>query len=209
MIPKVHRTRARAILRYARQEIGDDAKLTRILVFACDQYDGPGDGNALMNRLLEELASEAEDQPTPEPMPTPEPSVDAIDISKARLLGTHARHRVGLLPVTFQMGPATNDGKTVRLSSAPLDWPANPTGKKVDSRIYIFWQEKGEVWGGQFDWKGRGQTSKGMENIHAGYLDGRQPPAGAEVFFALADDGRLNGTPKHRSNVVRGGIWKK
>ena len=127
--------------------------------------------------------------------PPPARAGDELDISGATLLGPHKGVPVRSAPITRDLYSSNKEGKAVRLSFETLGWPSDGG---VDGRVFIFWEESGGVVGGHFDWHGNGQTVKTLENVYGGYLDGRQPPAGATVWFCLSDlDGR------ERTNVTR------
>ncbi|HMO03931.1 MAG TPA: hypothetical protein PKC67_02410 [Kiritimatiellia bacterium] len=142
--------------------------------------------------------------PPPYPVDTnttpelPDASLDALDISNAILLGTHANVNPAIADTTRLLTKSDiTDGK-LALEYEKLNWPLdnkNPEG--VDSRIYIFWKEDNQVYGGHFEWKRPDQNVKLLENIFANYL-GRKPPSGSDVWFCLVKN---DGT--QRTNVLK------
>lgn len=117
-------------------------------------------------------------------------SVDAIDISKAQLFGTHARVNPTKAAVTRDLhsSDVEKGGGAVRLSFEALRWGTQSMkGKTVDGRVYLYWQEGEQVLGGHFDWHGQGQSVKTLDNVWGGYLEGRKPPSGARVWFCITD----------------------
>ncbi|HMO05535.1 MAG TPA: VCBS repeat-containing protein [Kiritimatiellia bacterium] len=145
-----------------------------------------------------------EDPPPPGPPPGPSPNpgipADALDVSNAKLLGTHKNVKPVNARVTRRLNSADIDGSNVRLNYETLNWPDNNSGigSNIDGRVYIFWLENGQVTGGHFEWKRPGQTSKGLSNIEGGYLEGKKPPRGATVWFCL-----MNNVGDERTNVVQ------
>jgi len=135
--------------------------------------------------------------------PTPTPVVDGHDqlnISNAVLLGPHKNVRVMDAAVTHILYSCNKDGDVVHLSYDTLNWPSNTggNGKTVDGSVFIFWKSGGLVVGGLFDWHGKGQTNKTLQNVDAGYLDGQVPPAGAPIWFCI-----VSLDEKQRTNVAQ------
>jgi hypothetical protein len=127
---------------------------------------------------------------TTPPVTQPAATGDALDISGAALLGPHAGIKAGSAAVTRAMHSADIGSGKVRMSFDALNWS---TDNGTDGGVYIFWVEGSQVFGGWFDWHGVGQTVKGLENIYGGYLDMKQPPSGATVYFAIVS---LNGSER-------------
>lgn len=126
------------------------------------------------------------------------PGMDALDISNARSLGTHAGVRPQSAAITRTLNSANVSGALVFLDYAtPLGWS---TEGKLSGRVYIFWQQGTEVLGGHFDWLGINQKAKTLENVHQGYLSGMHPPSGATVWFCL-----VSLDAKERTQVVKSG----
>jgi hypothetical protein len=123
---------------------------------------------------------------------------DELDISSARMLGPHKDMVAQHAAITRALYAANKAGDSVRLSFEPLSWPSRGSPKKIDGGVYLFWESGGGVVGGLFDWHGVGQTSKGLENVHGGYLDGQRPPGGAAIWFCIVS---LNAD--ERTNVAR------
>ncbi|HMP72354.1 MAG TPA: hypothetical protein PKE55_03740 [Kiritimatiellia bacterium] len=135
------------------------------------------------------------------PSPAPEIATDGrdqLDISGATLLGTHRNVPVKSARITRNLYAASIEGSNVRFSMDNLGWPVpgSPVGG-VNARTYIFWKEGGRVIGGMFEWQRPGQTVKTLQNIKGGYLDGRRPPRGAQVWFMLS-----NIPANERTNVI-------
>lgn len=134
----------------------------------------------------------------------PAPSTDAVTPSPWRTLG---KHKVDPLktPITRQLYSADNRGGEVAIKFEPLGWTTETggNGKTIDGGVCIAWQD-GDTWtGGLFDHHGKGQTVKTQANIPGGYLDGKQPPKGAPVFYFL-----INRERNQRTNLAPGGVWK-
>ena len=128
--------------------------------------------------------------------------VDAIELVEWRGLGTHAKVDPRRARITRELYEAHNNGKDVSLTFEPLGWRSEGSGKRVDGRVYILWQEGTSYTGGHFDWHGVGQTRKTQDNIPGGYLDHKEPPSGAPVWYCILDlDGR------ERTNITLGGTW--
>lgn len=130
----------------------------------------------------------------------PPPSLDQLDISNAKLLGTHKNKVPANAPITRKLHSANIEGGSVKLNYETLNWPDDNSGigSDIDGRVYIFWMEGSIVTGGHFEWKRPGQTSKGLSNIENGYLEGKKPPRGATVWFCL-----MSNAADQRTNVVK------
>lgn len=129
-------------------------------------------------------------------------SADALDISGATMLSKHRRHNVAALPIVHTLQGATTGKASMKYEGTPSDWKKT---NGIDARCYIFWRENGRTYGGHFEWHEPGHDSRELKNIFGGYLDGKRPPSGAEVFYCLADNGDMQGSPSKRTNVVAGG----
>jgi len=131
---------------------------------------------------------------------------DAIDLAKGwHGLGTHAKIDLRKAQVTRQLYTAKNNGSNATFSYEPLGWSqeTGSNGKTIDGRVFIIWQDgTGGYTGGHFDWHGVGQTTKTQANIPGGYLQGKQPPAGAPVWYCL-----VNREGSQRTNIAPGGTW--
>lgn len=128
--------------------------------------------------------------------PAPAPAVNGLDqlnISNARMLrfGNPANARI-----TRKLYAVSKQGDSVSLSFEKLNWPTQGSSKKVDGHVYLFWKDGSTVLGGQFDFHGVGQTSKGLVNVYGGILGGKQPPRGARIYICLVS---FNG---QRTNVA-------
>lgn len=130
--------------------------------------------------------------------------VDEVDISGARITSKH-KHNPGNIPVTATLNSSRPEGSNVRLSFSGLEsWSKHKGEKTTDGGVCILWRDvDGALTGGWFDHHGVGQTVKTMNNIPGGYLDGKEPPPGAEVWFYL-----VNYEFTKRTNVKSGGNWK-
>lgn len=123
---------------------------------------------------------------------------DELDISGARMLGPHKDMVAQNARITRGMYAADKEGNLVQMAFEDLNWPSEGSGKKLDGGVYIFWDDGGGIVGGLFDWHAVGQTAKTLENIHDGYLDGREPPRGAAIWFAI-----VSMDASERTNVKR------
>lgn len=133
------------------------------------------------------------------PPELPDNSLDQLDVRKAILLGTHARVNPSVAQTTRLLTKSDIDGGKVLLDYESLGWPDNDSGvgSDIDSRVYIFWKEGEQVYGGHFEWKRPGQKEKTLDNVFEGYL-GRKPAPGSEVWFCLVKN---DGT--ERTNVLK------
>jgi hypothetical protein len=123
---------------------------------------------------------------------------DQLDFSGAIMLGPHKGVPVKSARITRNLFAASMSGGNVSFSMDNLGWPVpNAPVKGVNARTYIFWREGGQLLGGMFEWQRPGQTVKTLKNISNGYLDGRRPPRGAQVWFMLS-----NVAANERTNVV-------
>lgn len=130
-------------------------------------------------------------------------TVDDIDVAKVKIIGKHGMNPSKAQP-TRTLHSVSDMGGNCRLSYDPLGWPTTSAkGKTCDAGVVILWPEGDGYTGGWFDHKKVGQSVKTMENIFGGYVDGKQPPAGSQVWFYLISyDG------KQRTNIKAGWIWK-
>ncbi len=176
------------------------AAVSCIALTGCEWSSGGGSDNDSSGN------TQAPANAAPEPQASAPPadfapsvgSADDLDISGARQLGPHANLSAAHAAVTRLLYSANVSGGSVELSFDTLHWPAKRGKKTVDGAVYIFWVSGGQVIGGYFDAHAVGQTRKGLENIHGGYLNGRKPGKGDTVYFALVSlDGR------QRTNVKR------
>jgi hypothetical protein len=141
--------------------------------------------------------------PAPAPItnaPTTAPSspLDALDISKARTISKYVKN-IPAMPVRGELRNVKLTGDRVTFETSGEPWLGEW------GRIAIIWQDGAELIAGEFDAvkPGRGTRLKGLENIHGGYIQNRQPAKGQAVYFVLYD---MKGT--QRSNVAAGGVWK-
>lgn len=147
---------------------------------------------------------------TPTPVPvttnttptTPTTYGDELDISSAVMLGPHKDMVAQRAAITRAMYSANIEGDKVKMSFETLNWPEKSGSKVTDGAVYIFWITGGQVIGGYFDAHSVGQTTKGLENIYGGYLDGQQPPKGSTVYFALVSYDVKQRTNTKRSNTT-------
>ena len=134
---------------------------------------------------------------------TPNDPDDGIDLANAVSMGTHARVEPKRAAIDGELRSASlNEHDLV------IDWTGNwhqPGAKKGDSgRAYLYWiGSDGRPRGGMFEWVSRGNTRRGLENIHGGYLDGEQPPKGAQCWAVL-----LSPDGSKRTNAKKAGTWK-
>lgn len=130
-------------------------------------------------------------------------NADAINLDAWQSLGKHSLDP-RKIAITRALYSAENSGDTVAIKYEPLGWSTETggNGKTIDGAVCIAWRD-GATWtGGHFDWHGVGQTTKTQANIPGGYLDGKQPPRGAPVYYFL-----VNRERKERTNIVPGGNW--
>lgn len=119
---------------------------------------------------------------------------DDLDISQAITLD-HNQRPAQNAAITRQLHSANKEGGEVVLSFDSLDWPRQG---KVDGGVYIYWKSGDVVQGGLFDFHGVGQTVKTLDNIPGGYLGGKKPAPGQEIFFCIVN---LDGS--ERTNVKK------
>jgi hypothetical protein len=118
---------------------------------------------------------------------------DDLDISNATTLD-HNQIPAQNAAITRQLYTADKSGDHVGMDFETLNWPRQG---KVDGGVYLYWRDgAGNVVGGLFDFHGTGQTVKGLVNVYGGYLGGKRPPKGAEIYFCIVN---LKGT--ERTNV--------
>lgn len=124
---------------------------------------------------------------------------DDLNISNAQSFGTHKNVFAQNAGITRKLHSADQSGGFVFLSFDPLNWPSQG---RVDGRVFLFWEENGQVVGGMFDWHAKGQTAKTLENVYHGYLGGKRPPKGATVYFCLTNINATERTNVKKSNNV-------
>lgn len=129
--------------------------------------------------------------------PSPNPA-DAIDISTARTISKYVRN-IPAMPVAGELRNVKLSADRVTFETSSEKWIAGEWGRIA----IIFRDVDGALIAGEFDARKPGQRMKGLENIHGGYIQGKQPEKGAPVFFVVYD---MKGT--QRSNVAAGGLWK-
>jgi len=147
--------------------------------------------------------------PAPEiplgPDPDPNASLDAISIAGAKLLGVHKNVDPAKARITDVLVSVTVNPGGIILDYQTNGWPDNDSGvgDNIDGRVYIYWFEGQEQTGGHFEWKRPGQTERSFSNILNGYLEGKKPPRGADLYFVLASN-----KGDRRTNVVKAeGVW--
>lgn len=142
-------------------------------------------------------------QPSPAPSNSTPPAVadsrDAIDISKARTISKYVKN-VPAMPIVTRLFDVNTGHDRVTFNYDKVNWKSDGT---IDGRIAVIWYEGEQLIIGEFDGKRPNQKMKGLENIHGGYIQGKQPKAGQEVWFVIYD--KLG---RERSNVASGGLWK-
>ena len=148
---------------------------------------------------------------TPAPAPAVEPvlvpsvsSADAVDIRGATLLGPHARRGdPASASISCKLTAAKMEGGKLWLSYATVpSWPTDSDGTTCQN--YLYWRGgDGKARGGWFERSGNGRRDRLLQNIHAGYLSGEQPPNGAPCWTCVV---RRDFT--ERSNVVACGNWQ-
>jgi membrane-associated protease RseP (regulator of RpoE activity) len=129
----------------------------------------------------------------------PSSPFDALDISKARTISKYVRN-VPAMPITVRLFNVNTSADRVTFDYTTTGWKSDGT---IDGRIAIIWQDGAELIVGEFDGKRPNQRMKGLENIHGGYIQGKQPAKGAPVWYVIYDK-----TGTQRSNVAAGGVWK-
>ena len=135
--------------------------------------------------------------PSPHPPIPPAPSNDAIDISGARTISKYVRN-IPAMPVRGELRNVKLSADRVTFETSGEPWISSEWG-----RIAILFEHEGQLIAGEFDARKPGQRMKGLENIHGGYIQNKQPAKGAPVWFVVYD---MKGT--QRSNVAAGGVWK-
>lgn len=105
------------------------------------------------------------------------------------------------LPVTATISNVKHgNGKTTWTMTGTDSWPKKTVKKVVQGKTHLYVWRDGKWHGGKFDWFRPWQTSKGHENIEAGYMD-VTPVKGDRVAFGLIDI-----HDAQRSNFVEG-VW--
>lgn len=130
-----------------------------------------------------------------EPAEVEEETVDALDLSLVRWLGSNyaGAH------VTATLLGASMDNIWLHTQYEDYSWPEKSVGgANVDAICCLFYERDGKVVGGKFDWWWHGgQALKGLENVRSGYNGHVFPVEGARVWTMIVSvDG------KQRSNVV-------
>ena len=126
---------------------------------------------------------------------------DELDISNGRTISKYVRNLPGM-PVTRKLNEASLGSKAT-FAYDELNWPKKDGNKVTDARVFIIFHEGGDLILGDFDAKAVGQTSKGLENIFGGYIQGHIPAPGTTCWLCLCSwDG------KQRTNVKKLGVWK-
>jgi hypothetical protein len=133
------------------------------------------------------------------PIPAPSSTFDALDISKARTISKYVKN-VPAMPITVRLFNVNTSANRVTFDYTTTGWKSDGT---IDGRIAIIWQDGLDLIVGEFDGKRPNQRMKGLENIHGGYIQGKQPAKGAPVWYVIYDK-----TGTQRSNVASGGVWK-
>lgn len=210
MIPREIKPKVRSVLRYARQEISDDAKLMRILIYACDQFDGGGDGRALCDALLKELAKQSEAEPLPDPVDTPPVSYtfdfDGIENWYGKSRGTW-RETVKISNARVEGGQIVWD--EAKGQREARGWNVATKGKACNGETNLIIPSIKAA--GCFDFLGVGQTRKTTGNLfpnskgEPGMFAPWAPKKGDRVGFYICTLNRhgVSEDPKHeRSNVV-------
>lgn len=118
------------------------------------------------------------------PSTAPAGQVDPVDIASFRCIGKN-RFTLRDAAVTRKLYTAKQAGDHALMSFEPLGFPVREGKKRTDGGVAIFWLENGTLVGGIFDWHGVGQTRKTMDNIPSGYMEGKQPPEGADIWFCI------------------------
>jgi len=141
------------------------------------------------------------------PAPSPGPAAaDAIDISGFIGLGPHKGVKPQKIKITRTIKSAKLTSSTLSFEHDPLKWPTNsPIGADIDGRVFVFWLDGGKLTGGHYDWRRPGTRSKDLHNIRAGYLDGKRPPVGAQIWICFVND--WTGGPAERTQVIYAGKW--
>lgn len=158
---------------------------------------------AAVNRTTLALVETITNAPAPDVATNAPAFADAVTPEPWQTIGKHKVNPLEI-PITRQLYAAENNGDTVRLKFEPLGWSTEKDkDKTIDGGVCIVWQD-GATWlGGLFDHHGVGQTTKTQANIPDGYLDGKQPPRGAPVYYFL-----VNRERNQRSTIAAGGLWK-
>ena len=135
--------------------------------------------------------------PTVVPDPVPAPATgDAIDISKARTISKYTKS-IPAMPVAGTLEVTKLTTRSVAFKTSEEPW------MKGWGRIAIAWYEGSTLILGEFDAVKPNDREKELENIHGGYIQNKQPPKGAQVWFVFYDL-----ACKQRSTVVPGGVWQ-
>jgi hypothetical protein len=138
--------------------------------------------------------------------PDPNASLDAISISGAKLLGPHKNVDPAKARITDVLANVTLSENGMTLDYVARDWPDNDSGigGNIDGRVYMYWMDGDGLVGGHFDWKRPDAKSRDFKNIRTGYLDGRKPPVGSDVYIVL-----VTNKGDRRTNVIKAdGVWQ-
>jgi hypothetical protein len=122
---------------------------------------------------------------------------DAIDISSGRTISKYVKN-IHAMPVAGELRNIKLSTDRVSFETSDEAWISKEWGRIA----LVFWNE-GQLILGEFDARKPGQKMKGLENIHGGYIQSKQPKQGDSVWFVVYD---MTGTK--RSNVAAGGLWK-
>lgn len=136
--------------------------------------------------------------------PPPANELDALNITDATLLGTHANVDPAQAVVTRRLnGAELRDGKLWLDYAESMGWPNADGEPGTCGRNYLYWVGgDGRPRGGHFEWTTDGRRDRGLGNIYGGYLSGEMPPAGAACWTCTV---RNNG--EERTQVVSCGTW--
>jgi hypothetical protein len=120
---------------------------------------------------------------------------DDLDISNATTLD-HNQVAAQNAAITRQLYSAEKSGGNVNLNFETLNWPRQG---KVDGRCFMYWKDgAGNVIGGMWEYHATGRTDNDLVNIFGGYLGGKKPAPGTEIYFCLVN---LKGN--ERTNVKK------
>jgi len=138
--------------------------------------------------------------------PDPNADLDAISIAGATLLGPHKNVDPAKAKITDVLTSVIVAFNGITMEYETQAWPNNdsPAGDNIDGRVYIYWRDGDGLVGGHFDWKRPDTKDRTFTNIRNGYLSGRKPPVGAELWFVL-----VTNKGDRRTNVIKGdGVWE-
>ena len=143
--------------------------------------------------------------PSAEPLPLPSPQtgsagssyIDAINIAIAKTISKYVKN-VPAMPIDGELKNVRLLTNRVTFETSSESWISKEWGRIA----IIFRDADGTLIVGEFDARRPSQRSKGLENIHGGYIQNKKPRAGDSVWFVVYD---MTGTK--RSNVASGGVW--